>query len=84
MTSFAQSWGVSGLQRSRHFSSTSPVYVRKVRARPAPTKAKLAAKERKRALKARKNIYEKEKMPLADAINVLRVRLQYLFSKRVY
>lgn len=62
-------------ESSRCFSTTSPVCARKVKARPAPTKAKLAAKERKRALKAKKSIYEQEKMPLADAINVLRVRL---------
>lgn len=47
---------------------------RKLKERPPPSKAKLAAKERRRALKARKNLYENEKMPLMDAINVLRVR----------
>ncbi|KAI5124138.1 hypothetical protein M0805_000949 [Coniferiporia weirii] len=56
----------------RYFSSSSPVYIRKVKPRPAPTKAKLAARERKKALKARKNIYESEKMPLVSAINILR------------
>ncbi|KAH8119962.1 ribosomal protein L1 [Phellopilus nigrolimitatus] len=56
----------------RHFSSSKPAYIRKVKPRPAPTKAKLAARERKKALKARKNIYEHEKMPLADAIKILR------------
>jgi len=40
--------------------------------RPPPTKAKLAAKERRKALKARKNIYESEKMSLAEAIKILR------------
>lgn len=63
---------------ARHFSVSSPTYIRKVKARPAPTKAKLAAKERKKALKARKNIYENEKMPLSDAVNVLRVSVSFL------
>ncbi|KAL5495029.1 hypothetical protein ACEPAI_491 [Sanghuangporus weigelae] len=57
---------------TRHFTTSSPVYVRKVKARPAPTKAKLAARERKKALKAKKSIYENEKIPLTDAINILR------------
>lgn len=65
-------------ESSRCFSTTRPVCIRKVKARPAPSKAKLAAKERKRALKAKKSVYEQEKMPLADAINVLRVRLWLL------
>lgn len=39
-----------------------------------PTKAQLAAKARKKALKAKKNVYAGEKMTLEDAINVLRVR----------
>ena len=34
----------------------------------------MAAKIKRRALKARKDIYEKEKMTLLDAIAVLRVR----------
>ena len=57
----------------RLFSTSNVLLVRKVKPRPAPTKAKLAAKERKKALKARKNIYEHEKMTLANAIDVLRV-----------
>ena len=47
--------------------------MRKVKARAPPSKAKLAAKERKKALKNRKTFYEREKMTLASAINVLRV-----------
>ena len=39
------------------------------------TKKQLAAKERKRAKKAPKNIYANEKMLLNAAIDVLRVRL---------
>lgn len=39
-----------------------------------PTKAQLAAKARKKALKAKKNTYSGERMTLDDAINVLRVR----------
>ncbi|EJD03727.1 ribosomal protein L1 [Fomitiporia mediterranea MF3/22] len=62
--------GASAL--ARHFTSSRPTYLRKDKPRPAPTKAKLAARERKKALKSRKNIYENEKMPLADAVNILR------------
>ncbi|PAV22135.1 ribosomal L1 [Pyrrhoderma noxium] len=57
---------------TRSFSSSSPVAIRKVKARPVLTKAQQAAKERKKAQKARKNIYENEKMTLEDAIKVLR------------
>lgn len=39
------------------------------------SKKTLAAKAKKRALKSRKNIYDSEKMTLADAIAVLRVRV---------
>lgn len=46
---------------------------KKEKPRPPPTKAKLAARERKKALKARKSIYEQEKMPLDKAVNILRV-----------
>lgn len=61
----------------RHFTTSGAVYVRKVKGRSAPTKAKLAARERKKALKAKKSMYEKEKMPLVDAINVLRVSVLF-------
>ncbi|KAL0951797.1 hypothetical protein HGRIS_008464 [Hohenbuehelia grisea] len=37
-----------------------------------PSKKTLAAKARKRALKAKKNVYDTEKMSLADAVAVLR------------
>ena len=37
------------------------------------TKAQLAARERKRAAKKPKNVYDAEKMKLNDAITVLRV-----------
>lgn len=60
-------------QQVRQFSSTPPAHARKLKERPPPSKAKLAAKERRKALKARKNIYESEKMPLAEAVKVLRV-----------
>ncbi len=39
----------------------------------APTKKQLAAKARKKASKARKSIYDSEKMTLDNAISVLRV-----------
>lgn len=61
------------VSQARCFSTTQTVFVRKNKDRPAPTKAKLAARERKKALKARKNAYEHEKMPLSEAISVLRV-----------
>ena len=63
----------SAVSQARCFSTTQTVFVRKNKDRPAPTKAKLAARERKKALKARKNAYEHEKMPLSEAISVLRV-----------
>ena len=65
--------------QSRSFSSSSPVAIRKVKARPVLTKAQQAAKERKKAQKARKNIYENEKMTLEDAIKVLRVSYPFTF-----
>lgn len=43
-----------------------------------PSKKALAAKARRRASKAPKGIYDKEKMTLNDAIAVLRVRLLLL------
>ncbi|KAI0830777.1 ribosomal protein L1 [Trametes gibbosa] len=57
-------------QRQFHYSPA--VLARKERKIPAPTKKQLAIKERKRAKKLKKNIYENEKMTLADAISVLR------------
>jgi large subunit ribosomal protein L1 len=63
---------------AQQFSTSSPSHARaKVKPRPPPTKAKLAAKERKKALKARKSVYEQEKMTLEKAINVLRVWNSY-------
>lgn len=61
----------------RTFSSTAAVRLRKNKVRPAPTKAKLAARERKKALKSRKNAFESEKMPLTEAVNVLRVKILF-------
>ncbi|OCH90068.1 ribosomal protein L1 [Obba rivulosa] len=58
--------------RSRGFRSSPAVLMRREKKRPELTKKQLAAKERKRALKARKNIYDSEKMTLEDAIAVLR------------
>jgi large subunit ribosomal protein L1 len=55
------------------FSTTASMLARKdPKARPPPSKKALAAKERKRARKAPKSVYEHEKMPLLDAIQVLR------------
>ena len=57
----------------RQFHYTPAVLARKEKKVPTPTKKQLAVKERKRAKKAKKSIYDNEKMTLADAINVLRV-----------
>lgn len=43
------------------------------RAIKIPSKKAMAAKLRRKALKAPKHIYDKEKMPLTDAVAVLRV-----------
>jgi len=59
---------------ARQFSTTSVLFARKEKKIPTPTKKQLAAKARKKALKVRKHIYDSEKMPLQDAIAVLRVR----------
>jgi large subunit ribosomal protein L1 len=60
---------------TRAFSTTPVAQLRKEPKPRAPLSKKAqAAKARKRASKARKNIYENEKMPLADAISILRVR----------
>jgi large subunit ribosomal protein L1 len=61
---------------------SAPVLARKkVKTPPVLSKKQLAAKAKKRALKALgKSIYEKEKMTLAQALNVLRVHfLLHLF-----
>ena len=59
---------------SRYIHTTSPLCARKAKVRPPPTKAKLAAKERKKALKSKRSIYEQEKMPLSEAVNIIRVQ----------
>jgi large subunit ribosomal protein L1 len=49
-----------------------------------PSKKALAAKaKRKAALKSRKDVFEKEKMTLADAIRVLRVSFSRLSQSRL-
>lgn len=58
---------------ARNFHAGTVLMARQVK-RPVPTKAQLAAKARKKAAKAKKNIYDAEKMSLTDAISVLRVR----------
>jgi hypothetical protein len=58
----------------RLFNTTPVLLARKEKKVRTPTKKQLAAKARRKALKARKNIYDSEKMPLLDAIAVLRVR----------
>ena len=44
-----------------------------------PSKKAMAAKLRRKALKAPKHIYDKEKMPLVDAVAVLRVSTHSLY-----
>ncbi|KAI0715087.1 ribosomal protein L1 [Earliella scabrosa] len=56
----------------RAFHYTPAVLARREKKPPTLSKKQLAAKERKRARKAPKNIYDSEKMSLSDAIDVLR------------
>jgi len=63
---------ISHLTAGRQFSIGQVLFARQVKKAPTPTKKALAAKARKKALKARKNIYDSEKMTLTDAIHVLR------------
>ncbi|GJE86250.1 50S ribosomal protein L1 [Phanerochaete sordida] len=65
--------GAVGLMNGRReFHAAAVLMARKQKERAPLTKAQLAAKARKRALKAKKNVYDVEKMPLNDAISVLR------------
>ncbi|KAI1794007.1 ribosomal protein L1 [Ganoderma leucocontextum] len=57
-------------QRPFHYSAA--VLARREKKLPTLSKKQLAAKERKRAKKAPKNIYDSEKMTLGDAVEVLR------------
>lgn len=57
-------------QRPFHYSAA--VLARREKKLPTLSKKQLAAKERKRAKKAPKNIYDSEKMTLTDAVEVLR------------
>jgi len=60
-------------QSCRQFHGSQVVLARRDKKKVvAPTKAQLAAKARKKALKAKKSIYASEKMTLEDAVNVLR------------
>lgn len=58
----------------REFHYTPAILARREKKLPTLSKKQLAAKERKRAKKAPKNIYDSEKMTLSNAIEVLRVR----------
>ncbi|KAI0375466.1 ribosomal protein L1 [Pilatotrama ljubarskyi] len=67
--------GTLGLLRyapQRQFHYSPAVLARKEKKPPTLTKKQLAIKERKRAKKTKKSIYDNEKLTLADAINVLR------------
>ncbi|KAI0068028.1 ribosomal protein L1 [Artomyces pyxidatus] len=55
---------------SRQFSASQALLARRVKKSPGLTKKALAAKANKK--KARRNIFESEKMTLAEAVNVLR------------
>ncbi|KAH9949374.1 ribosomal protein L1 [Amylocystis lapponica] len=57
---------------SRQFHGSHTVLARKEKKIAAPTKKQMAAKARKKALKVRKSVYDREKMTLSDAVNVLR------------
>ncbi|KAF9654156.1 ribosomal protein L1 [Thelephora ganbajun] len=57
---------------ARQFNTTSVLFARREKTIPTPTKKQLAAKARRKALKVRKHIYDSEKIPLHDAIAVLR------------
>ena len=68
----------------REFHSAPVLFARVASKKIVLTKAQLAAKARKKAAKAPKNIYDAEKMPLSDAIAVLRVSLHmHLLSRLV-
>ncbi|KAA1471385.1 ribosomal protein L1 [Dentipellis sp. KUC8613] len=56
----------------RLFSTSHVALARQVKKAPTLTKTQLAVIARKKALKNRKRFYESEKMPLTEAINVLR------------
>ncbi|KAI0931450.1 hypothetical protein AcW1_001151 [Taiwanofungus camphoratus] len=58
--------------RSRQFHCSQIVFARREKKVAAPSKKQLAAKARKKGLKARKSIYDSEKMTLEDAVAVLR------------
>ncbi|KAH7915707.1 ribosomal protein L1 [Hygrophoropsis aurantiaca] len=57
---------------ARQFSTSPVALARQVKKIPVLSKRAIAAKAKRRALKARRHIYEHEKMPLMDAIAVLR------------
>ncbi|KZT27578.1 ribosomal protein L1 [Neolentinus lepideus HHB14362 ss-1] len=58
---------------TRQLSTTPVLQLRQVKKKvPTISKKAAAAKARRKAMKKRRNIYEYEKMPLAEAINVLR------------
>lgn len=62
---------------ARQFNTTSALFARREKKIPTPTKKQLAAKARKKALKVRRHIYDSEKLPLQDAVAVLRVGRWY-------
>ena len=64
----------------RQFHYTPAILARREKKIPTLSKKQLAAKERKRAKKAPKSIYDGEKMTLSDAVEVLRVRRKILDS----
>ena len=61
---------------TRQFNTTSVLLAREEKKIPIPTKKQMAAKERRKALK-RRQMYDSEKMPLQEAVAVLRVRIRF-------
>ena len=68
----------------RQFHYSPAVLARREKKLPTLSKKQLAAKERKRAKKAPKSIYDSEKMTLSDAVEVLRVRSKSELAQYVF
>jgi large subunit ribosomal protein L1 len=63
------------LAASRQFSTSQIALARQHKSKiNIPSKKALAAKAKRKSAKAPKHIYHKERMPLTDAVAILRVR----------
>jgi large subunit ribosomal protein L1 len=67
---------------NRHFSSSPVALAKRVEKKKAPSKHQLALLAKRKAAKRGKDAYADEKMTLADAISVLRVRFPSLRAQR--